>query len=324
VHRRQPTRIAGDVSASAPAPEPLVGGLLAELLARRGSSGGFRARADDPADLEIVDATAWAALALALVRPGTPEHVSAAAFLARAQSEDGRLSTSVLHPGAYSPTSVAVLAWTNDGEHAARRERAVDFLLGHGGLTYPHDPSGPIRVDTETPGWPWIDKTFSWAEPTALALLALVAAGRAEHARARDGVHVLLDRQLESGGWNYGNTRVYDTELRPAPESTGLVLAALAGARPPVERARVARSLSRLESDLPRLRTPQSLAWSLLGGAAWGVASVAVAREGAVAETLARAARYGGYETADLALLALASASPAGLLAALPGARRIA
>ena len=298
---------------------PGVEPLLSELASRRGGSGGFRARAEDPPGLEIVDATAWATLAFAVVEPGSPLRRDASAWLARAQGEDGRLSTHPLHPGAYAPTSVAILAWSGDRERDTERRRAVAFLLAHSGLTYAEDPSSPNRLDTGIPGWPWIDKTFSWAEPTALALLALGAAGEGGNPRCREGVRMLLDRQIANGGWNYGNSRVFDADLLSAPESTGLVLAALAGG---VERSRVELSLTRLAAELPGLRTPLALAWSLLAAAAWRLPLDPGFRERAIDETFARAARYGGYETADVALLAIARAAAEGLPAALAKAGR--
>lgn len=305
------------VTAARVEPPPPDDPLWIDLLARRGASGGFRARAESAPELETTDATAWATLALALASPRSAERLAAGAWLARHQGEDGRLSTHPLHPGSYAPTAIAILAWSGDAARAGDRRQALDFLLSHAGITYPRDPDSPNRIDTEVAGWPWVDRTFSWAEPTALALLALAAAGLGDHPRAHDGVRVLLDRQIPSGGWNYGNSRVFDAELLHAPESTALVLAALAEYPRLVERETVARSIARLESDLPRLRTPLALGWSLLAAAAWKLDRAASERDRGIAETLARAGRYGGYDTADLALLVVARAAPRGLGAAL-------
>lgn len=287
--------------------------LVATLLERRGSTGGFRALAVDAPEAETAEATAWSAVALSLAVPAAAARRAAADSLARMQSPDGRLSTHPLHPGAYSPTSVAVLAWSADLRRDAERKRAVDFLLAHAGTTFVRDPESPLEMDTEIAGWPWIDRTFSWVEPTAMALLALAAAGLAQHPRARAGRALLFDRQLASGGWNYGNARAFGAELRPAPESTGLVLAALAGAAP---ESRVERSLARLRVDLPRLRTPLAFAWSLLAASAWGRRPAPAETQSAIREILGRAARYGGYETAELALLLLALVAERGLLPA--------
>lgn len=288
--------------------------LVATLLARRGASAGFRAREGDAPAAETAEATAWSTVALRLTRPAASEWRAGGESLARMQAADGRLSTHPLHPGAYSPTSLAVLAWSGDAAREAARSRAVDFLLAHAGTTFTRDPASPLEMDTEIAGWPWVDRTFSWVEPTAMALLALSSAGLADHPRARDGRALLFDRELDSGGWNYGNARAFGAELRPAPEATGLVLSALAGLEPPV---RVLRSLARLDADLPRLRTPLAYSWSLLAASAWSRRPSAAEIAAAIGEITARAARYGGYETAEVALLLVALVAERGLLEAL-------
>jgi hypothetical protein len=78
---------------------------------------------------------------------------------------------------------------------------------------------------------------------------------------------LLLDRAIPSGGWNYGNAAVLANTLRPFPETTGVVLTALAGEprSPAVERA-----IAFLSTELPRIRTPLSLGWGLIGLTALG------------------------------------------------------
>jgi hypothetical protein len=127
---------------------------------------------------------------------------------------------------------------------------------------------GAIGHDPTIPGWSWVDGTASWLEPTALAVLALRRAGRDDHPRARDGRRLILDRALPAGGWNYGNTTVFGTELRPQPGPTGLALLALAGPgdRPPA----VARALRYLADELPTTRSALALGWGLMGLRAWG------------------------------------------------------
>ena len=234
------------------------------------------------------------------------------------------MSLSSLHPGAYSPTSVAILAWHGRPEWAGERARAVAFLLDHRGEHFPSSPGSAVVMDTDLAGWPWIDRTFSWAEPTALALLALESAGEGEHPRAREGRALLLDRQIATGGWNYGNSRVFGSDLRPAPESTGLVLAALAGRTPA---AAVAASFAYLDgvardaahAARPRLGLPRGERLEPASDATRppADANAAARQTAAIQETLARESRYGSYDTADLALLAVAASAPRGLLAAL-------
>jgi hypothetical protein len=157
-----------------------------------------------------------------------------------------------------------------------------------------------------------VNATHSWVEPTALALLALSTSDKADHLRARQATMMLLDRQLSSGGWNYGNTRVYGQELRPMPASTGLALQALAGR---AKRFEVEQSLAYLESIIDSTRTPFSLAWGLLGLSAWNKRPRNA--KDLIAVSLDRQHILGDYPTTHLSLLLLAATAENGLLALL-------
>jgi hypothetical protein len=115
---------------------------------------------------------------------------------------------------------------------------------------------------------------------------------------------MLLDRQLEHGGWNYGNTIAFGKELHPLPECTGIALQALSGMTPTRE---IERSLDYLLQELPGLRTPISLGWALLGLEAWG-RKPANAAELAL-QSIHQQERYGSYPVPSLALL-LSSVHP--------------
>jgi hypothetical protein len=117
-------------------------------------------------------------------------------------------------------------------------------------------------------GWPWVDGTHSWLEPTALAVLALCREGFANHRRVDDAIELILDRALPAGGWNYGNTRVFGRDLRPQPGPTGVALLAL-GARE-VRSNAVARGVEYLRNTLPEIGAAVSLGWGVLGLRAHG------------------------------------------------------
>ena len=110
--------------------------------------------------------------------------------------------------------------------------------------------------------WPWVDGTHSWIEPTAMHVLALKAAGQSVHSRTREGVAMLLDRQLPSGGCNYGNTFVLGQKLRPHIQPTGLAVLALTGE--PEAASRLARSINFLERSVSRETPTASLCWALM------------------------------------------------------------
>lgn len=281
---------------------------LDELLARTVPEGGFSGRAGGPLR---IDATAWAALALAQDGRAPAEVLEAArACLARAQRADGSVAILPLHWMAVWPTAIAALAWHGSAPHQAAITAATGFLLSNGGETL--EERGVYGHDTSLQGWSWTQSSHSWVEPTAISVIALRAAGLETHPRVDEALRLLLDRQLPSGGWNYGNTLVFGNELRPMPASTGIALSALAGLAPVMA---LERSLDYLASEVARLRTPFSLGWALLGLQAWG--DHPAAADGWIAEAWSGASEHLPADTAELAILHLASLAPSGLLAAL-------
>jgi hypothetical protein len=277
------------------------------LLSRARGEGGFAGLAGGA---YAPDATAWAVLALGAAGAGAAPLAAARGRLAAGQGPDGRVAVDAEHPEAFWVTPLAALAWHGAARQAAAAGRAVDFLLATTGRHWPKQPGAATGHDPAIRGWPWIEDTHSFVEPTALALLALRRAGQGGHERAREGVRLLLDRQLPKGGWNYGNTTVYGQELRPAAVETGIALTALAGV---AGQGEVLLSLQRLQAEVPRLRTPLSLAWAVIGLGAWGARP-----EAAAAALLAAAASPAALPTTSLALVLLAAAGDAGLRALLP------
>ena len=145
-------------------------------------------------------------------------------------------------------------------------------------------------------------------EPTALGILALVSNGLRTHARTREAVRMLMDRQLPGGGWNYGNTIAYGQELYPQPGNTGMALNAVAGFVPLEE---VRNSLSYLENRVEKIRTPLSLGWALLGLGAWARRPDKARRW--ISDCLNRQDQVGPYNGSDLSLLLISSAATGGL-----------
>jgi len=200
----------------------------------------------------------------ATVRADLGMAIESAAWLASVQRRDGSVPVS---PGPDTPawsTPHAILLWGGlDGFEAPRR-RARDWLLGFQGETLPHhrEDRGAIGHDPSLIGWPWVAKTHSWLEPTAMAVLALCREGQGDHPRVRQGVGLVLDRAIPDGGWNYGNTSVFGRTLRPQPGPTGLALLALAarGEGAPA----VPAALDYLRATLPALRAAVSVGWGVL------------------------------------------------------------
>jgi len=285
--------------------EDLISFLVNQLKDRGLPDGGF---SPQPRGRYRADATGWAIMALAGDPASRDLLARARSRLAADQLPDGRVCISPDHPEAAWPTSLAVFAWHQSPEHRENQVRAADFLIASSGRHWPRTADAPSAHDTDIKGWSWIADTHSWAEPTALAMLALKIAGYGGHQRVKEATRLLLDRQLPQGGWNYGNALVFDQELRPMPLSTGLVLNAL---QDQTSLATIRRSLTYLHSRVLSLPTPRSLGWSLLGLGAWRARPES--SPNMIDACLKNQARYGGYDTASLSLLLVALKTPGGL-----------
>lgn len=177
--------------------------------------------------------TCYAALALAGAGRLDASH-RAVGWLAEIQNCDGSIGISGTDRFPQWNTALAALAWhhfdrlTGEAVYESQAQRAAQWLFGVRDSTFPRSPR--LGHDTTVHGWPWVDGTHAWVEPTACAVLALRTLGHEQHARVRDGIRLLLDRQLPQGGWNYGNTTVLGQPLVAQVMPTALALLALSGA----------------------------------------------------------------------------------------------
>lgn len=240
------------------------------LLRLRNGAGGWAYHVGQSASSEP---TAMAGLALCSDSgeadlPMRVESLTGAArWAAQMQQADGSLGLSDDLPGPRWPTALALLLWSNVEGFSSQSEHAARWLERARGKSFRKVPESPAGHDTSIVGWPWVEGTHAWVEPTAMAILALARVGLAKSPRVDEGVRLLLDRAVPRGGWNYGNNVVLRTALRPQPGSTGLVLLALASVG--VRDQSVGQALDYLESVLPQIRSAQSVCWGLLGAAAW-------------------------------------------------------
>jgi hypothetical protein len=280
--------------------------IIKSIKSRAVPGGGFLHK---PEGSHRADTTAWAIIALCgdLAEGETVERASDC--LAAAQAPDGRVPLMEGLAAAYWATPLAALAWKKSSCCQNELERALHFLMNSSGQHFPKEKDSPAGHDTAIRGWSWVDGTHSWLEPTALSILALRANGFATHPRTLEAVDMIMDRQLPSGGWNYGNTTVFGQELLPMPEHTGQALCAIAGY---VEASFVKKSIEYLTMEHPKLRTPLSLCWSLFGLRAWDIGLPGIQDQ--LSACLAAQERYGIYDTVSLAQLAIARTSGGGFL----------
>ncbi|WP_254507164.1 hypothetical protein [Anatilimnocola floriformis] len=202
--------------------------------------------------------------ALALSAHGMPDAAAPVlAYLAAAQQTDGSVGVREKEATPGWPTSLAVIAWQHFAaeKHKSRIDKALNWINTHHGETIPRSPE--MGHNTMLDGWPWADGTHSWLEPTAFHLLAYRAVNQLQHPRAVEAIKLLIDRQLPTGGCNYGNTIVLGQALRPHVQPTGIAMLALAGETDPS--GRLEKSLTWLKWSLSMRSTATSLAWALHG-----------------------------------------------------------
>jgi hypothetical protein len=103
------------------------------------------------------------------------------------------------------------------------RERGLDHLVDVYGQ------NGPSPGTAESSGWPWTDDAHGWVEPTAWGLLALRSFRPAAMDRIADAERLFAERECVGGGWNFGTRTVFDVDLQPYVQTTGIALIALHG-----------------------------------------------------------------------------------------------
>jgi hypothetical protein len=128
-----------------------------------------------------------------------------------------------------------------------------------------------FQMDGAIRGWPWQPGDASWVHPTALAMLALVAAGQRDHARVREGVLYLYDRAVPSGGWNVGNPRMFDKEIPATIQDTAIALLALRAVGESADNVRIAAAIQFLRGAVARAKTSAELAWGIYSLRGWDV-----------------------------------------------------
>ncbi len=204
-----------------------------DLIRSRNRAGLWGYRSDLSSSVE---ATSLACLGLLCCGDAQPAEEIASAvkrgaeWLATMQNADGSLCVCATLPQPGWATPYAILLWSALDTLAPQRQRAAAWLLAQKGLCPPVSEIArwPVGHDPMLVGWPWIEKTHSWLEPTAIAVLALNRLALDNHARVDEGMLIIIDRALAHGGWNPGGKAVFGRELRPQPAPTGVAMLALA------------------------------------------------------------------------------------------------
>jgi len=266
-------------------------------------SGGFSYNQNEDAR---PDSTAWAIMALSVFGEDEQACEEGRTYLQKHQDPEGRIRIGPNYPKASWPTPLAIIAWETSDQYQKEKELAIQFMINFSGYHFSKENNSLVGHDPSIKGWPWIADTHSWVIPTGLAIIALQIVG-VTHQRILEGQHMILDRQLAQGGWNYGNTSVFGKELLPLPECTGVALEALSRT---TDMTLIEKSIHYLIKELPNLQTPISLGWALLGLGAWGMKPSY--SDELVVKSLHLQKKYGPFPLPSLALLLCAAQAPKG------------
>ncbi len=195
-------------------------------------------------------------------------------FLLALERADGGWGIAASDAASGWMTAWAVRALADFPEAHAAVARGVEWLLATEGqrLTDPvarQTVRTLFRIDATLRAWPWQPGDAAWVHPTALAILALVAAGMREHARVRDGIAYLYDRACPDGGWNCGNPWMLDKKIPATIQDTAIALLALHAAGESANDARIVAAIRCLRGALERAHTSAELAWGICALGEW-------------------------------------------------------
>ncbi|GBD08644.1 hypothetical protein HRbin22_00885 [Candidatus Thermoflexus japonica] len=216
--------------------EILLENARAFLLQAQNPDGGWGYRFGSPSATEP---TAAVLLALAPDPDAAPATEAARRWLRSAQRPDGGWGLDPEDEESGWMTAWGILGLARWDPHALEVARGVRWLIGLPVLRVEAaELTAEVRrilgIDPSLRGWPWRPGEASWAEPTALTLLAVHAAAAIEAYRDRveEAVRYLIDRRCQGGGWNFGNPFMLGAYLPPRPHPTAWVLLALKALAP--------------------------------------------------------------------------------------------
>ncbi|HEY7322819.1 MAG TPA: prenyltransferase/squalene oxidase repeat-containing protein [Candidatus Binatia bacterium] len=196
-------------------------------------------------------------------------------WLLQHQKDDGSwvLNDTVKESSWSTPiAALAVLSFQDQRQHALRAAKWILTQEGRkaGWLASLLVQLSIIKKMTELDpflsGWSWTAGAFSWVEPTSYSLMALkrlrhsLAKTNCEE-RIRQGEMLIYDRMCESGGWNYGNSKVLGEALWPYPDVTAVALIAL---QDQAASEANQKSLRALENMLREAPSGTALGWGIL------------------------------------------------------------
>ncbi len=197
-------------------------------------------------------------------------------FLLSLQHADGGWGIGAMDAESGWMTAWAVRALAEFPDTRDAMRRGANWLIENAGLVVRDEAARAkigelFRIDSTLRGWGWQRGDAAWVHPTALAILALVAAGQSKHWRVQEGVQYLFDRATPDGGWNIGNPWMLGKKIPATIQDTAVALLALRAAGEASSDERVAKAIEYLRRAVAHARTPAELAWGIYALRDWRV-----------------------------------------------------
>lgn len=161
-----------------------------------------------------------------------------------------------------------------------------------------------VNLNHDLVGWSWAPNSSSWVEPTSYFIIALkkmrhLLPSELYQKRVSQGELLIYDRICEGGGWNYGNSVVYDEALWPYPDITAVALIALQDQRARKENQLSLKALPEMTKDTI---SGLALSWTAICYDLYGLDAVSI--KGQLQERFAKTNFLGESKVLALAILA--------------------
>jgi hypothetical protein len=281
------------------------------LLTHQNGDGGWGAVAGKHSNTEV---TALGALGLRSAGADGARIDKAQNWLTQRQQADGSWPLNDSAKGASWATALATIALSAAPAQSERVVKAGNWLLQQAGskpgwlvdlILFVTGKKNAVRLNQDLIGWPWTAGNFSWVEPTSYCMIALKKLKQnlpADSFQERMGQAELMiyDRMCAGGGWNYGNSEVYEEKLWPYPDTTALALIATQDRR---ERDENQISLRALREMALKTDSGLAVAWTSICFALYGQDDSVF--KNALAQRFAKSQFLGENKALALALLAL-------------------
>ena len=251
------------------------------LLSAQNPDGGWGAV---PGKRSNTEATSLALLALQSLNRNESALAlrKAKTWLVERQNSDGSwpLADSSKKPS--WSTAFAIIALSEADDLRDRVVKAGHWVLAQEGskpgllanlIVALFDQKKAVHLNEDLVGWPWTADSFSWVEPTSYFMLAVKKMKRylppkTVQERIQQAELMIYDRMCENGGWNYGNSTVYDDKLWPYPDVTAVALMALQDRRDRKENQLSLRALNHMLKDVD---SGLALGWSSICFSLYGL-----------------------------------------------------